>query len=225
VYNGNATGIETAWTSQAGQDKTIADVFDGKQRGYFVDLASNDASYLSNTLPLERMYNWTGLCIEANPSYVQGYRHRECQLVQAVVGPVENELVQFNFDRGDSGGVVGDVFDNKQDANAPMLTVSVAKILQDFKAPRAIDYMSLDIEGAEAWAFQTFPWNKYTFLTLTVERPKSELVHTLTEHGYTYLCDHGGFGDQFWVHSELPNLENVVAKYKGRKDCTVDDNN
>jgi hypothetical protein len=39
-----------------------------------------------------------------------------------------------------------------------------------------IDYLSLDIESAEAWIFETFPWEDYTFLTLTVERPKAALI-------------------------------------------------
>lgn len=220
-YKGNDTDIslKDAWTSQVGQDRTIADVFNGKEHGFFIDLASNDAKYLSNTLALEQMLKWRGLCIEANPLYTKGYLHRTCQLVQAVVGPVEDEAVSFRFDNGALGGIVGEGFDNKDVGNAPMRTVSVGKILKDFQAPSIIDYMSLDIEGAEAWAFQTFPWKEYTFPTLTVERPKPELVNMLTQNGYTYLCDHGGFGDQFWVHPRLPNFENVVTKYKGRSQC------
>jgi hypothetical protein len=100
-----------------------------------------------------------------------------------------------------------------------MYTVSVGKILRDFKAPRVIDYLSLDIEGAEAWAFKTFPWDSYTFLTLTVERPKPELEEMFQQNGYVYLCDHAGFGDQFWVHPAVPNFDQVVAKYKGQRDC------
>jgi hypothetical protein len=141
-------------------------------------------------------------------------------LVQAIVGPVEGEAVSFKFDNGALGGVVGEGFDNKDEAgNAPMHTVSVEKILHDFQAPHVIDYLSLDIEGAEAWAFKTFPWSKCTFLTLTVERPKPDLVEMLKENGYIYMCDHGDFGDQFWVHSTLPNLEEVVAKYQGKEEC------
>jgi hypothetical protein len=221
-YKGNITDprLDAIWTSQVGQDQTVVDVFAGKSEGYFVDLASNDAVSLSNTLTLERQFGWKGLCIEANPHYMRGYLHRTCQLVQAVAGPRENEAVSFKFSNGVFGGVVGDVFDNKAGTESiSMHTVSLAKILRDFEAPHVIDYLSLDIEGAEAWTLQTFPWDMYTFLTLTVERPKPELIDMLKKSGYMYLCDHGDFGDQFWVHPELPNFERVLAKYGGKKEC------
>jgi hypothetical protein len=60
----------------------------------------------------------------------------------------------------------------KHGKTALHFTVPVAKILRDFGMPRTIDYMSLDIEGAEAWAFETFPCDTYTFLAIMVERPK-----------------------------------------------------
>ena len=184
-----------------------------------MDLAANDAVGLSNTLTLEQMFGWKGLCIEPNPGYMKGYLHRKCQLVQAVVGPVEDEAVSFKFDSGALGGIVGEGFDNKEAGNAPMYTVSVGKILHDFNAPSLIDYLSLDIEGAEAWAFQTFPWDTYTFLTLTVERPKPELVEMLKQNGYIYLCNHGSFGDEFWVHPRVPNFRKVLENYQGKQEC------
>jgi hypothetical protein len=70
VYRGNATRpphLAAQWTSQVGQDRTIADIFDGKRGGFFLDLAANDASVLSNTLMLEQSFGWRGICVEANP--------------------------------------------------------------------------------------------------------------------------------------------------------------
>lgn len=58
-----------------------------------------------------------------------------------------------------------------------------------------------------------FPWDRYTFLTMSIERPRPELVAALTEHGYIYMCTHGQFGDNFYVHKSLPNLEQVKAKF------------
>jgi hypothetical protein len=66
-------------------------------------------------------------------------------------------------------------------ADSEVLTVSVARLLDDFGAPSVIDYLSLDIEGAEWWAFSTFPWHRYKFLTITIERPKPELLNKLVE--------------------------------------------
>lgn len=182
LYLGNASlpiALNNRWTSQVGQDRTIVDLFDKKKGGFFLDLAANDASFLSNTLTLEQAYDWHGICIEANPKYVASFRGRKCRLAQAVVGPRDNEHVKFVF--GDVfGGVEG--FDNTQtEGSRDFLTVSVARILDDFGAPKVIDYLSLDIEGAEWWVFSTFPWDRYTFKTITIERPNDELRRKLEE--------------------------------------------
>jgi len=56
-------------------------------------------------------------------------------------------------------------------------------------------------------------------LVATTERPKPELKALLEANGYMYLCDHGGFRDELWVHEALPNLREIVDKYAGRKQC------
>lgn len=213
--------LDSDSTSQRGQDLTIADIFEHKRDGTFLDLAANHAIILSNSMVLEQKYGWKGLCIEPNPVYTPTYSHRTCRLVQAVVGPDDGLKVEFNF-RGVMGGIIG--FDNRNSTTKSIntdthYTVSVAKVLQDFGMPRAIDYLSLDIEGAEAWVFESFPWHLYTFRTLTVERPKRELRSMLEKNDYVFLCYHGHFGDELWVHASLGNYAKVVAKYQGGDQC------
>ena len=224
VYVGDVQGVgfSTRWTSQAKQDKTVFHLFKGKRDGYFIDLAANDAVSLSNTLTLERDYGWRGLCIEANPMYFEQLYLRNCQVVQAVVGKHNNEHVDFKFNDV-IGGVVGSAFDNNNNnindndndnnnKNTKLqATVSIAHIFQTLAVPSVIDYMSLDIEGAEEWVFETFPWSNHAILLLTVERPKKRLVHLLMTHGYSYVCDHGDFGDQMWIHSSFPEWTSAVA--------------
>ncbi len=64
----------------------------------------------------------------------------------------------------------------------------MARLLDDFGAPAVIDYLSLDIEGAEWYAFSTFPWHRYVFLTITVERPATELRNKLMEVSSTFIA-------------------------------------
>ena len=214
IYVGNEidAALNNRWTSQVGQDKTVVKLFKAKQNGFFVDLAANDAVSLSNTLTLEQEYGWNGLCVEANPQYFEAFYRRKCQLVEAVVGRTDNEKIRFNFNTA-FGGVVGSTFDNKDDTvnTKNLLTVSLDTMFRNLSVPSTIDYMSLDIEGAEEWVFETFPWHVYTILVLTVERPKSRLVKALKDNGYIYICDHGGFGDQLWLHSTFPNKDEAIA--------------
>jgi hypothetical protein len=40
-------------------------------------------------------------------------------------------------------------------------TVSLGTLFRDLSVPRTIDYFSLDIEGAQDWVMETFPWDTY----------------------------------------------------------------
>lgn len=48
------------WFAQARQDEIIAALYRNQTNLYFVDLAANNAVYLSNTLGLERNLQWRG---------------------------------------------------------------------------------------------------------------------------------------------------------------------
>lgn len=225
VYVGDMhdAGIDSRWTSQVGQDRTVIHLFKGNRSGFFVDLAANDAVALSNTLTLEQEYDWSGICMEANPKYFERLYLRKCQLVQAAVGRIDNERASFNF-RDEFGGLVGSAFDNKEGSGGYVkthATVSLEHVFSDLSVPAVIDYMSLDIEGAEEWVFETFPWGEYTILVLTVERPKEKLKQLLLNNGYAYVCDHGDWGDQMWLHSTFPELHVAINSLglDGSKRC------
>merc|ERR1712113_719908 len=97
---------------------------------------------------------------------------RRCRYVQAVVGSPAGTAVDFSFDNPRLGGIIGKNFDNHAGRGRKMWTVSLEELLKSSGAPREIDYMSLDVEGAESMVMKDFPWDSYHFLVLTVERPK-----------------------------------------------------
>ena len=198
-----------AYHSQVGQDASVIKCFEGKHNGFFVDLAANDPVTLSNTLTLERDYGWKGICIEANPIYWSRLAHRKCQLFGVVVG--QNNVDQLDValqNRGVYGGIVGSQFDNKQKTSeTKRRTVSLEKVLLHGSAPPIIDYLSLDVEGAEEFIMKRFPFGKYRFNLMTIERPSNLLQEILKNHSYIYMRDHGGFGDQMWRHESFKMCE------------------
>lgn len=209
------SALNARWTSQWGQDRTVARIFENKSKGFFIDLAAHDAVALSNTLTLEQEFQWDGLCIEANPRYYHLLYQRRCMVVQAVAGQQDDERIRFAL-RDAFGGVVGEQFDNKIGQHASTeetaVTVSLARLFQDMGVPSQIDYMSLDIEGAEEWVLESFPWNTYQILVLTIERPKDKLKSMLLERGYYFVRTHGTDGDTLWIHSEFPGLMQATAR-------------
>jgi hypothetical protein len=45
------------------------------------------------------------------------------------------------------------------------------QVLRDFGTPSVIDFLSLDIEGAEHLVLGTFPWHTHTVYVTSIERP------------------------------------------------------
>jgi len=76
-----------------------------------------------------------------------------------------------------------------------MRSTTLASILDRHSAPSVIDYLSIDIEGAEYEVLCAFPFDRYTFLAITVEHnnfrgreidaSNQKALHSLlTGHGY-----------------------------------------
>jgi hypothetical protein len=194
---------------------------------YFVDLASNDAASFSNTLHLEQN-GWKGLCIEPNPRY--WYRlaaYRQCTIVGAFVGGTEDgKEVDVILSNHVYGGIVGEGFDNeKKRAEEKRNLVSISTVFQETQVPTVIDYMSLDVEGAETLVMQDFPFDTYKISFLTIERPKDDLRELLKKNGYkTIHKDISNFGETLWFHEKsvaLTQEEVEDIACKDSKHCFV----
>merc|ERR1711862_847223 len=86
-------------------------------------------------------------------------------------------------------------------------------ILDQLGAPTTIDYFSLDVEGAESIIMNSFPWRRYVFLVLTVERPKDDLQQALRDNDYVYLRTNSKFNDTTYIHRSLPGFSEMLEKY------------
>jgi len=195
---------DTEWFSQARQDEVVTTLLKGKKGGYFVDLAANDATILSNTYSLEQKFGWTGLCIEPNPMYWANLTYRDCQVVAAIVGNDRMEEINFRFNAGDHSGIIG--FDNGKHLvrqSDPKYTVTLLEILRRFDAPKVIDYLSLDVEGAEEFIMKNFPLEEYKISLMTVERPKDPLRDLLTQHGFKNIKRLSTWGETLWAHESV----------------------
>jgi hypothetical protein len=241
------------WYSQVGQDQWLVRLFQGKANGFFVELAANDALELSNSYVLEHYYNWTGLCIEPNPMYWYGLtRYRSCRIVAAVVGgspkalnssfasssnasdttqlsigdsDISGTMLMFNYEKKRLGGIAASGFDVKTIKGSQLeFTVSLSDIFRQFQVPRTIDYMSLDVEGAEGWILDYFFTQdmdqQFIFKVLTLERPKAEVRQLLYLNGYEYVNMISDFSETLWVHQSTKNELDPLVLEEARLFCT-----
>ena len=92
-------------------------------------------------------------------------------------------------------------------------TKTLEYVLDKFNAPEVIDYLSLDVEGAEERVLTNFPFNKYTFLAMTIERPTPELEKVLFDNGYVFVMVSKKLPfDTFYVHKTIPNFDQIVKE-------------
>ncbi|KAI2492576.1 methyltransferase [Fragilaria crotonensis] len=116
------------------------------------------------------------------------------------------EEVFFRFSGGQVGGIVAEGFDNEKDAKKdthPRYTVTLKEIFERFNAPKVIDYLSLDVEGAEGFIMEDFPLTDYKVSIMTIERPKESLRELLGRKGYKHLKDLSGWGETLWAHESI----------------------
>ncbi|GAX29088.1 hypothetical protein FisN_7Hh318 [Fistulifera solaris] len=207
VFYGTAPTTSQQWFSQAAQDELVIGLLRGKRDGYFVDLAANDALLLSNTYALEQRYGWHGLCIEPNPVYWKNLSYyRSCHTVAAVVGAERMQPVYFRYEAGDHGGIADEGFDNGkrwQRSSELAYTVTLQEIFERYQVPHEIDYLSLDVEGAETFVLQQFPLSQYRIKIITAERLKGDIRVFLKGHGYEFVAKLTRWGESLWVHTSV----------------------
>lgn len=209
--------------SQFGQDFwVLGEAFNEKERGFFLDIGAAGGVIINNTFLLEKRYHWQGICIEANPeAYEELVRVRNVTCLNCCVDDKEGE-VQF-LEKGLFSGIVDSSTDLHDEAGKnrgiiKLKTKPLKTILDEHQAPHTIDYLSIDVEGAEERILGSFPFSDYRFRCLTIERPKPILREVLGKNGYILIKEIPGY-DCFYIHESfqpeyIKNLFDFWAKIR-----------
>jgi FkbM family methyltransferase len=184
--------------AQLGQDLWVLERTNYKRNGFFVEFGATDGVLLSNTWLLEKEFGWQGLCAEPNPKFFsQLQRNRVCKLSSQCIGGITGKQVEFIFADAYGGSqeyAEDDQHKDKREAyraaghTAQLNTISLHDFLIEHKAPKDIDYLSIDTEGSEYEILENFPFDLWNIRLLTVEHnftKRRKDIQTLLEiHGY-----------------------------------------
>jgi hypothetical protein len=221
----HALGCRRRYYSQKGQDRWLIErVFHKRTGGYFVDVGAGDGRTHSNTYVLEKDYGWTGVLIDANPAYVGPLK--EYRRSPSVLACVDRESRDVSFlCLGYMSGIVADDTDHASKKRRHLLlkhaqkitfmrSQPLANILDSIGAPPQIQYLSIDVEGAELRILSEFPFDRYSFDAITIERPTSAVHGCLSKAGYILVdlrwCD------GFYVNSHVATQLNLApCKFEG----------
>lgn len=190
----------------------------GKKDGYYVDVGSADGIRISNTNLLDHM-GWKGVCIDPFPTHMQG---RTCQVFKQPIYSESGKKVQFRV-AGEEGGIESNLATYKGDVSkAPLVelvTTTLDEVLEKAKAPQWIDYMNIDVEGAEYDALRGFNLDKYEVGSFTIEHnyepEKREQIRKLME-GKGYVRVRSWEVDDWYVHPKLASQYSTFVAYSTR---------
>lgn len=199
--------------SQLKQDIFALSINNFKQNGYFVEFGALDGIYLSNTYLLENKFMWTGILAE--PAKTQKSKLRQnrpnaivCDLCvwkdsTSTLSFIESNKTEFSTI---NSFVQENTHYDEQATNNikyEVQSISLIDLLRRYKAPRNIDYLSIDTEGSEYEILKAFNFKEYSFNVITVEHnytPQREMIFALlTNNGYKRKHEKISMHDDWYV--------------------------
>ena len=156
-----------------------------RQPGTFLEMGALDGVRYSNTLALERL-GWHGVLIEANPRNCRALRSsrvsgRSVNFCTAVCGKGVSS-VYFNFRKSATGSIV----DSSDSKHGTRVACKELGLILRSVGVRHLDFMSLDVEGAEQLVLDTMDWS-VTIGLLQIEYRARKMAHLnpmLAARGY-----------------------------------------
>lgn len=182
--------------SQILQDLWVLYELKEKRGGYFVEFGVCDGTTLSNTLLLEKSFGWTGAVAEpARIWHGKLYANRDCYITDKCV--YKDDGLKITFHETDItelstleelSGSDFQASSRTGGARYEVETISLRNFLIAAKAPKTIDYMSIDIEGGEFDVLNSFDLSEYDIKLVSVEHNysdrRSDIYSVMSRNGY-----------------------------------------
>jgi len=168
------TRLQGRYQSQLGQDLFALAMTGFARSRYFVEVGAYHGVVFSNTLLLEQAFGWHGLLVEANSRNIDSLRARRAKLVQKAAWRKSGEILKFHATADSSLSNLAlsspnDAHDRSSFIEVEVETMTLNDILSAEGAPTIIDFMSIDIEGAELSALEGLDLDRWDIRTLALE--------------------------------------------------------
>jgi FkbM family methyltransferase len=190
--------------SQEGEDIILDRLFEGKLRGFFIDIGAHDPRRFSNSYLFYKK-GWRGINIDAMPGSMALFnklRPEDINIEMAVADGNRKRSYYLMDDPALNG-----FFDERNPLSHSLQrrirgvieipTATLNDILEGaIPATREIDFMSIDVEGMEMEVLNSNNWEKFGPRVLLVEMrnfavmeiSSSILGNFLKEKGYDFFC-------------------------------------
>jgi FkbM family methyltransferase len=181
--DGSKRTRKNKYHAEYGEDKFVNEIiFHNKKNGVFFEAGAIDGITCSNSLFFEKALGWTGLCVEANPArFAELKRNRTCQVDNRGLWESEckKEFLAVEGGLTGWGGIVDAIEPEHSERiekniskssryNVQVSCTTIEKMLIDHNLKK-IDFLTLDIEGAEFTVLKKFPFREFDIDTWCIE--------------------------------------------------------
>ena len=202
--------------SQLRQDLFVLSQLNFKKRGFFVEFGAADGFTLSNTYILEKNFKWKGIISEpAKIFHKKLTLNRNCVIEKKLIWKESNQNLQFKqtfipdlstiskFSNSDNWSKRR----SKKYRQYKINTISLTDLLKKYKAPKIIDYLSIDTEGSEFEILKNFNFNMFTFKIITCEhnftKNRQKIFNLLSQKGYVRKFKNLSQFDDWYINSKF----------------------
>lgn len=199
VKNSRFNKFQNRSYSQEGEDLILSRFFEGKRKGFFIDVGAFHPVRFSNTLMFYKL-GWHGINIEARPGskkLFDSIRKRDIN-VEYPVSDVASELVYYCFNEPALNGFSpqltmerNGIGHYKVIKEIKMMTKRLDEILDEYlPIDQKIDFISIDVESFDLNVLKSNNWNKYKPEVILVEdlefdfNSSSSITSYLESNGY-----------------------------------------
>jgi FkbM family methyltransferase len=202
--------------SELRQDLFALSCLDFKKNGYFVEFGAANGYDFSNTYLMEKELGWSGILAEPAKVWHNALRnYRKCNIEYNCVWKDSNSTLKFNEVAISELSTISSYSDKdghakvrKKGKTYNVKTISLNDLLLKYKAPKYIDYLSIDTEGSEYEILSNFDFSQYTFGVITCEHnltPSREKLYSLLQkQGYKRVYEDLSSYDDWYVKSFQP---------------------
>ena len=186
--------------SQEGEDMILRRLFEGQEKGFFIDVGAHHPIRFSNTYYFYKT-GWTGLNIEANPMIendFRKYRPKDDFLICGVSNSNE-KLIYYCFKESALNTFSQENATKYINGNISELIKKVeinVKTLREILEEKEIynaDFLTVDVEGLDFYVIQGIDFSKFRTKIIVVEclskTNRDEIKNYLFKHNYTLVAN------------------------------------
>jgi FkbM family methyltransferase len=200
--------------AQLFQDCYVCYRLHDKRGGFFVEFGATDGKELSNSYMLEAELGWRGILAEPLPFWHHALAgNRRARIDHRCVWRRSGERLEFltlhtipelaslkAYAESDLHAAER----RKAEGTFPVETVSLADLLAQHEAPEDIDYLSIDVEGAELDVLAGMDFDRYRPRIITIEHNfqphRGEMQRLLESRGFVREFEDLSMFDDWYYH-------------------------